>query len=168
MVPGLAPGAQPPSPEVLPPMLRAALALTLLVAVPAAALEVYLAGETFTLEVADTPELQARGLMGRTSVGPRGGMLFAYPDDAVRAFWMKDCLTDLDLVYLDREQRVVSTHRMRREPPRGPDESQAVYQARLPVYVSADPARYALEFAPGTLARLRVSPGDRVTFGPSR
>ncbi len=145
-------------------MFRLALALALLVAVPAGALELRLAGEVFQVEVAQTPEARSRGLMGRARVPPRGGMLFAYPEEEFRAFWMKNCLTDLDLAYLDGARRVVSIHRLRREPLRRPGETESAYEARLPVYPSAAPARYALELAPGTLERLGVGVGDRVEF----
>lgn len=51
------------------------------------------------LEVADTPELKARGLMGRTFMCPCCGMIFTNLDSG--SFWMKGCLIPLDIVFID-------------------------------------------------------------------
>jgi len=123
---------------------------------------VFLGGVAYELEVADDPASRERGLMGRREIPPRGGMLFVFPDEAPRAFWMKNCLVDMDLAFLDASGRVVSTHRMRVEPPRGPGESEAAYEARLRHYASGAPARFAIELRAGSLARLGLDPGEAV------
>lgn len=125
-----------------------------------------LRGERFVVEVADTPEARLRGLMGRTRIDPRGGMLLAYSDDRPRWFWMKNCLVDIDVAFLDAGGRVVAVHAMAREAPRAPGETEEAYEARLKVYGSGSPARFALELAGGTAARLGARPGDRVVLGP--
>src|SRR5689334_22115975 len=42
------------------------------------------------LEVADTPETRARGLMYRTSLADGHGMLFVFDEDEDHEFWMKN------------------------------------------------------------------------------
>ncbi len=54
----------------------------------------------FKVEMAITPEDQARGLMFRTALGPDEGMLF--PMDTMRdaSFWMKNTVIPLDIIYV--------------------------------------------------------------------
>ena len=51
-----------------------------------------------SVEVMNTPEEQARGMMGRDSL--EGGMLFPYNGVEERSMWMKDCLIPLDIVFI--------------------------------------------------------------------
>lgn len=125
---------------------------------------VALGGETFTLEVAADRESRFRGLSGRGSIGRSTGMLFVYPDDAPRGMVMRDCPAPIDVAFLDASGRVVSVHAMPVEPPRQPGESRIAYERRLPVFRSAEPARFAIEVAGGRLAQLGVSVGDRVAL----
>lgn len=121
-------------------------------------------GHRFTLQIADDDRSRATGLMGVMRIEPDGGMLFVFPDEAVRWFWMGYCLIDIDLVFLDDRGRVTALHRMKAEPPRGADESDPAYRARLPEYSSHAPARYALELAPGTIDLLGIETGDRIVM----
>lgn len=119
-------------------------------------------GERFLMEKAMTEQARQRGLGGRSSLEPDRGMLFAYRHPEVMGFWMRDCLIDIDIAYLDATGRVVAVHRMRKEPPRAPGESTQQYLSRLPSYSSRRPAVIALEFAAGTLDRLDLRPGESI------
>lgn len=55
---------------------------------------------TLLLEVADTEAKQERGLMYRTTLAPHTGMIFILPHDDVVAFWMKNTLIPLDMVFV--------------------------------------------------------------------
>jgi len=59
------------------------------------------------VEVADTEEELTRGLMGRTDLPEDHGMLFVFPKEAQHSFWMKDTLIPLDLIFIDKDYRVV-------------------------------------------------------------
>lgn len=89
-------------------------------------------------------------------------MLFAYPKQDVLGFWMKDCLTDIDIAYVSSDGRILSMHRMKKPPERLPDERIATYEARLKRYPSRHLVQFALEFAPGTIERLGLVVGDRL------
>jgi uncharacterized membrane protein (UPF0127 family) len=60
-------------------------------------------------ELAETPEEQARGLMGRRKLPDGHGMLFLYGRADQRTFWMKDTLIPLDLAYIV-DGKIVTVH----------------------------------------------------------
>lgn len=72
-------------------------------------LEIQTATRTVRLrvEVADTPEEQARGLMGRTSIGPADGMVFLYSAPTDGSFTMRETLLPLSIAFWDEGGRIV-------------------------------------------------------------
>ena len=149
-------------------MLRAAVVLLGIAAAAASAAQplatrrVFLSGVAYELELASDPATRTRGLSGRDAIDGRGGMIFVFPDDAPRVFWMRDCRTDIDIAFLDRSGRVVAAHRMRVEPARGPHETEQEYLVRLRQYPSREPARFAVELRAGSLAMLGLNVGSHV------
>lgn len=121
-------------------------------------------GESFEAEVAATEAARLKGMGGRTSIGRNEAMIFVFKVSDVQRFWMKDCVMDIDVIYLDREGKITAVHEMKKEPPRGPNESVADYEARLKHYSSEANALYAIEFAPGTISRLGLKPGQTITL----
>ena len=63
---------------------------------------------SFRVEMARTPEEQARGLMFRTEMGPDEGMLFPYDPPRVLSFWMKNTVLSLDLIFIGPDRRVIN------------------------------------------------------------
>jgi uncharacterized membrane protein (UPF0127 family) len=59
------------------------------------------------VEVARKPTEHARGLMYRTSMPADQGMLFSWPDERIRSFWMHNTCIPLDMLFLSRDQTVV-------------------------------------------------------------
>jgi uncharacterized protein len=57
-------------------------------------------GETIDLEVAQTSEQQALGLMYRQELADDRGMLFPLSQPMMARFWMKHCFISLDMVFL--------------------------------------------------------------------
>ena len=101
------------------------------------------------VEIADDVLEQARGLMYRTALAENRGMLFVYPDEEKRSFWMRNTLIPLSIAFMDSEGRIVDIKDMK---PLDDDP---------PHYVSAEPARYALEVNKGFFEERGVEVGDR-------
>lgn len=107
------------------------------------------------VEIADEPTERVRGLMDRTSLGENRGMLFVFEEESTRAFWMKNTLIPLSIAFIDSDSRIVDIQKMK---PEGGD--QTVLDAQLPRYVSAEPAKYALEVNQGFFEEHGVEVGD--------
>jgi uncharacterized membrane protein (UPF0127 family) len=128
---------------------------------------VSLAGTSFTLEVADDPASLSLGLSYRSAIPRRGGMIFVFPDDRLLSFWMRHCLVDIGVLFLDRSGVIVASHEMKVEPPKRPGESELDYSSRLPRYGSGVPARFAIELRAGTIEQLGLEVGQRVDLSGS-
>jgi len=111
---------------------------------------VELNGEKFSVELAETQEKQALGLMFRDSLEDDHGMLFIFQDEARRSFWMKNCRIALDIFYFDAQLHLVNVS----------ENTPPCRTSRCPVYPSSGPAMYVLELNSGKAAELGAKPGD--------
>lgn len=64
-------------------------------------------GAKITAEMADTEEKRTLGLMFREHLDPDQGMIFIFPVADYYRFWMKNCLFDIDIIWLDEKKRIV-------------------------------------------------------------
>src|SRR5947208_11048951 len=67
---------------------------------------------TLIVQVADTPDAQARGLMGRHRLPEHRGMLFEFRAPTTAPFWMKDTLIPLSIAFFDAHRRIVAIRDM--------------------------------------------------------
>ena len=111
-------------------------------------------GLLIRVELAADDETRAQGLMYRESVAPERGMLFLFPETAPHAFWMKNTLVPLDMIWLDEGRRIV--HITRDAAPCRADP--------CPSYPSEAPSRFVLELAAGQAAAHKLRVGDLLTF----
>ncbi|WP_417724996.1 DUF192 domain-containing protein [Salipiger sp.] len=131
--------------------------LALLIAAPAAAAcrddTVMLRGDwggaRFRVAVADDAAERARGLMFVEEMAPSTGMLFVYEREQPTAFWMKNTLIPLDMIFADAEGRVVSVH------------SDAVPHDETPI-PSGGAVQYVLEINGGLAARMGIVSGSEM------
>jgi len=101
------------------------------------------------VELARTDAEQARGLMFRSALAEDAGMLFIFPDTARRAFWMKNTLIPLDMLFVDEAGVVAGIVR---------EATPLTLEQRDP----GVPCRYVLEVRGGWAARHDVAPGARL------
>ena len=64
----------------------------------------------FRVELADTPEERGKGLMFRDSMSSGAGMLFVFESPREVAFWMKNTLIPLDMIFIGADGRVGRVH----------------------------------------------------------
>ena len=114
--------------------------------------QVVLNGQRFTVELAESQQKQALGLMFRDSLPDDHGMLFIFPAENFRSFWMKNTRIPLDIMYFDEDLKLVSVA----------ENAQPCRTRRCPSYPSAGPAKYVLELNAGKAAELGVRPGDQL------
>jgi uncharacterized protein len=114
----------------------------------------YIGPYKFRAEIADTPEKRAMGLMFREFIPNDYGMLFIFPDEDIRSFWMKNCKVHLDIIYLDSNKQVVDIHA---DVP--PCKSEPCTS-----YISKKPARYVLELRGKRAEELDLKTGDSIFF----
>lgn len=113
---------------------------------------VEIGGKRFSVEIADTRDKLALGLMFRDEMPEDHGMLFLFPNEAPRSFWMKNCRIPLDILYFDKDLKMVSAS-LNTPPCR---------VERCPTYPSKYPAMYVLEINGGMAAELGISVGDQL------
>ena len=108
----------------------------------------------FAVELARTPEEQARGLMFRENLPDDAGMLFVYDRPGVRTMWMKDTPLSLDMLFLDPDGIILRI--VRDTIPRSPA-----------TIVSPRNVLYVLELRAGVTRRLGIKAGDQARNLPA-
>lgn len=103
----------------------------------------------FDVELAITPDEQARGLMFRETLAPSAGMLFVYDDEEPVSFWMRNTLIPLDMIFVDGDGVVTRVH------------AEAVPGDETPI-PSGGPVRAVLEVPGGTAERLGIAAGSEL------
>ncbi len=104
---------------------------------------------SFQVEVVDTPETRARGLMFRKNL-PRGqGMLFDFKTEQPAGFWMENTYIPLDIIFIRADGSIESIA------------ANATPLSRQ-VLESRGPILGVLEINGGLAAELGIRPGDRV------
>src|SRR5207249_2648940 len=96
------------------------------------------------------------GYMFRERVPEGEGMVFLFGSLEIHPFWMKNCLTALDIIWFDEHWKVV--HIATAVPP--------CREEPCPSYGPMEKSQYVLEVAPGGADRLGLKHGDRVTYIP--
>jgi len=102
----------------------------------------------FKTEIVNNPATREHGLMGRTDLTDETAMLFVFPDEGNRVFWMKDTPTPLSIAYISKQGQVKEILDM-----------EAFSLAPVPSKYSVP---YALEVKQGAFTRRGVKVGDSI------
>jgi uncharacterized protein len=107
------------------------------------------ARHVFTVELAQTPEQLAQGLMYRDRLPSRSGMLFIFPMVEETSMWMRNTQIPLDMLFIGADSRI--THIVSNTRP--------FDERPIP---SGGPVRGVLEINAGKAAELSIGVGDKV------
>jgi uncharacterized protein len=141
----------------LPPCLPALCLLLIAGCASAGAPWVELAGKRYAVELANTDAAREQGLMFRKHMDADHGMLFVHEQQTPLAYWMKNTLIPLDILFFDNQRRLVSQQR---------DVPPCTLGDACPIYPSAAPARYVLELNAGQASKLSLQDGATLRIDP--
>jgi uncharacterized membrane protein (UPF0127 family) len=105
----------------------------------------------FRVEVAESEAEQAKGLMFRTAMAADEGMIFPQKAPRKAAFWMRNTVIPLDLLFIGPDHRVLNIA------------ADAVPYDETPL-PSAGPVIAVLELNAGRAAELGIASGDKVDW----
>ena len=114
--------------------------------VPLPTVPIEVGSKTYQLEMAVEDKTRETGLMYRDSMPSDHGMIFAFPDEDIRTFWMRNTHIALDIVYADEKGQVVAVKPMR--------------PLDLSSVSSDKPAKFAIELNRGQAEANGVKVGD--------
>ena len=103
------------------------------------------------VEVANTPAKRELGLQYRQELADGEGMLFLFPSEGPKSFWMKNTPISLDLIFMGSQGRIVGIIH------------EAVPFSTAPLSVAA-PSQFVLEVKGGLSRRKGIAIGDTVRF----
>ena len=112
-------------------------------------------GFAVTSELAVTDEERQQGLMFREKLNPDQGMLFLFEEEGVHAFWMKNMRFAIDILWLDKDKRIVHI-----EPKVPPCPAEP-----CPSYDPGAKAMYVLELESGAAEKHGLTLHGRLDFG---
>ena len=115
----------------------------------------HIGNATLQVEVADTPETRAQGLMYRTSLPENRGMLFVCEAPRKVNLWMKNTFIPLSVGFFDEEKTLFQTADM------FPVRTGAT---SFPLTPSEKPILYALEVNLGWFTRHKIHPGMKFSL----
>ncbi len=102
----------------------------------------------FNIEIMDTDETRAKGMMFRQEIAPDFGMLFDFHTEKQVAFWMQNTFIPLDIIFIAADGEIKNIH----------------VNAR-PHDISSIPSdgkvRFVLEVAGGRTLELGIAKGDK-------
>jgi len=107
-------------------------------------------GKAIQAEIADTAAKRAKGLMFRQELAEEQGMLFVFEQEQEVSFWMKNTLIPLDLIFLDKDLKIVDIKQ----------DFQPCKTDSCLVYSSKQPAKYVLEVNSGFIKANDIKIGD--------
>ncbi|WP_346317762.1 DUF192 domain-containing protein [Chitinophaga sp. YIM B06452] len=107
--------------------------------------------KTIAIEIAETDEERAKGLMDRKSMEDTQGMLFIFSAPEEQSFWMKNTYISLDIMYVNENFEIVSIQKY----------ATPLSEESLPSFKKA---QYVVETNAGFADKYKVAYGDKIAF----
>jgi len=108
----------------------------------------------FDVEIADTPEKHTQGLMNRKNLDQDSGMLFIFDAENKYCFWMKNTLISLDIIWLDKNKKVIFIKHNAQPCEADPCET----------FGPSEKAKYVLEINSGLAKEIELKEGNYLEF----
>lgn len=105
-------------------------------------------------EVADTIPKQTIGLMNREKLEEDKGMIFLFNNEGKREFWMKNTLIPLDMIFLDKNFKIVNII----------ENAQPCKILDCELYSSAGPAKYVIEINGGLSSKYNITNQTKIMW----
>lgn len=106
---------------------------------------------TLQIEISESDQSRAMGLMYRNPLPDNQGMLFLFPYEMIQTFWMKNTPSTLDMIFINAAGKIVTIHSY----------TQPFSTDR---YASDQPAQYVLEVRGGFCDTYGITTGQTVTY----
>ncbi len=101
---------------------------------------------SINIEIADTPETQTKGLMGRSSLDYNNGMLFVFESLKPQKFLMKNTAISLDIIFVGEKGCVVNI-------------AESATPMSGKIYRSKGPIKYVVEVKTGFAKHFKIDKG---------
>lgn len=113
---------------------------------------------TYQIEIAQSLKEKSVGLSNRRELCQKCGMIFPYNKEGELPFWMKDTLIPLDMIWLNKNGKVIYFVTAIPQP-------QATLN-QLTIYQNSTPAQYVLELNAGDFSQLNLKMSDIIDLSP--
>lgn len=110
--------------------------------------------QCYSVEIAGNESSRQKGLMFRESLDQHSGMLFLFPSMRVQAFWMKNTLIPLDIIWMDHSRKIIHIS----------TDVQPCKADPCPTYSPKEASLYVLELNSGEVSRAGLKLGDSADF----
>ncbi len=106
---------------------------------------------TVDIEIADTEQKRATGLMFRDKMNENQAMLFVFPNEDFQSFWMKNTILSLDMIFINSNRQIVNIHK-----------NTTPFTTKS--YPSTEPAIYVVEVIAGFTDKFNIQPKNSITW----
>lgn len=111
-----------------------------------------ISNQNYSLEIANNPYLQAKGLSNRNYLCPNCGMLFIFSHETIQTFWMKDTLIPLDMIFINSQGQITDIYTA------FPENKKSDFE--LTLYQSSTPSKFVIELNSGDAQKLNLKKAD--------
>jgi uncharacterized membrane protein (UPF0127 family) len=113
--------------------------------------------KNYEIFVTETLEDKRQGLSIFEEINENQGMLFEFPEENYHSFWMKDMKFDIDIIFLDKDKKVIQIFE-------NVQKDSYVNEKNYKSYMPKLKSKYVIEIRSGESKKNRIKPGDAIIF----